>query len=312
MARARMDWMDSLRGAAVVAVIIMHARLVTYASSGEDLTFVHEVDRLLVPVRMPLLMALSGVLLARSLAKGRRRHYLGKVRGILWPYAVWMTLDIAHVMVDAAVAMRPLPWHIVGQAFWNPAGYIWFLGYLFLFHALAGVMPATVRSIAVPVMFVVHHYVAAQPWSGADLDRVLWLMPYFLLGDLLARALRGRVPRSVAESANRLSIPPLAAVGRASIVYYVVHMLVLVYAVPVLWHGLGMHSTPVVFALATALALGAGRALSRVQHRPGWRWLFAWPPDVRIRRGHGTSDAQRCVGEPSRDLRHRSGTMSLK
>jgi peptidoglycan/LPS O-acetylase OafA/YrhL len=252
-------------------------------------------------------MALSGVLLSRSLAKGRRRHYVGKVRGILWPYAVWMTFDIIHVMVDSAVAGEPLPWHIVGQAFYNPAGYIWFLGYLFAFHAVAGVMPAPLRTLAVPAAFALNHVVVTYDLAGTDVDRVLWLLPYFLLGDLVARALAGRVPAALGVAANRLSVRPLAAVGRASIVYYVVHMLVIVYAVPLLWHGLGIHHAWLVWAIAVALSLAAGHALARVQHRPGWRWLFAWPTN---RTSHGRT-ADLPPREINRDLAHRSGSMSL-
>jgi hypothetical protein len=54
-------------------------------------------------------------------------------------------------------------------------------------------------------------------------------------------------------------------------------MLVVVYAVPLVWHGLGLHLPWLVWGLAVVAALAVGRALSRVQHRPGWRLLFAWP-----------------------------------
>lgn len=281
MPPARLAWMDTLRGLAIVAVISMHARVITFQVTGVDLDLVHAVDRALAPVRMPLLMVLSGVLLARSLAKGRRHHYRGKLRGILWPYAVWMGLYVSHRMLDSALAGEPLPWYVLRQAFYNPAGYIWFLGYLFAFHVVAGAMSARVRTAAVPVAFVVHHVVVAQELAGVDLQRFLWLFPYFLLGDALARAVRGRVPAPVAAGANRLSLRPLAAVGRASIVYYVPHMMVMTYVVPLLWRAPGA-SPLLVWLLTVVLVLAVGWGMSLVQHAPGWRWLYAWQASPRV------------------------------
>jgi uncharacterized membrane protein YcfT len=312
-----MDWMDTLRGGAVVAVVVLHSQLTTSAVTGASLEPLRSANEVLALVRMPLLMVLSGVLLSRSLAKGLRRHYVGKVRAILWPYAVWITFDLTHVMVDCALAGRPLPWHMLAEVFYDPPGYLWFLAYLFVFHVLAGLMTPGVRSLAVPVVLVL---AAANLFAGVGeggTERFLWLFPCFLFGDLLARLLPGRVPASLAAGANRISLRPLATVGRASIVYYVVHMLVVVYAVPLLWHGLGVRNGWLVWATTLAAALGAGYALSRVQHRKGWRWLFAWPAEARWpgdageRRASHDRTAPGASDETTGDFGHRSGTMSL-
>ncbi|TCJ28919.1 acyltransferase family protein [Nocardioides jejuensis] len=274
MARARMDWMDTLRGGAVVAVVVLHAQLTTTLVTGAALAPLVWVNDQLEQVRMPLLMLLSGVLLSRSLAKGLGRHLSGKVRAILWPYAVWMTIDLTHVLLDAAAAGRPVPWHLVGQAFHDPQGYLWFLAWLFAFHLMAGAIPAPARTIAMPAGFVVAHVVSGL---GPDAERFVWLFPYFLLGDVLARTLPGRVPAVVARAADRVQVPALAAIGRSSLVYYVCHMPVLVYAVPLLWSGLEIRMPWLVWLLAGGLAMAVGRGLSSVQHRPRWRLLFGWP-----------------------------------
>lgn len=274
MARERMDWMDTLRGAAVVAVVVLHVQLTTTAVTGDPLTVLAWVDERLAGVRMPLLMMLSGALLSRSLAKGLRSHVGGKVRAILWPYAVWMVVDLTHVFVDATVAGRPVPWHMAGEAFYDPPGYLWFLAWLFAFHLLAAALPTDVRA-AVAVAGLALAPVAEG--AGPDLERFLWLFPSFLLGDVAAGLLRRFAPAGTGAFANRFSVPALAAVGRSSVVYYVSHMPVVVYAVPLLWAGLGPRLPWLVCLLTLTLALGLGRALSAVQHARGWRWLFAWP-----------------------------------
>jgi uncharacterized membrane protein YcfT len=211
MVPARMDWMDTLRGGAVVAVVVLHAQLTTSAVTGAELEPLRSLNELLAVARMPLLMLLSGVLLARSLAKGVGRHLDGKVRAILWPYAVWMTFDLTHVMVDCAVQGKELPWHMVGEAFYDPPGYLWFLAYLFCFHLMAAFVPPAARAWSIPVLLAV---AAFAPLDGG-LQRFVVLLPFFLLGDALARWLPGRVGTRVGPLANRVQWAPLAAVGRA-------------------------------------------------------------------------------------------------
>lgn len=278
MAGQRMEWMDTLRGAAVVAVVVLHVQLTTSAVTGDPLAPLAWLDARLAVVRMPLLMLLSGVLLARSLAKGWRSHVGGKVRAILWPYAVWMAIDLTHVFVDAAVAGRPVPWHMAGEALYDPPGYLWFLAWLFVFHLLAGVLPARIRTVAALGGVALAPVVDGV---GPDLARFLWLFPFFLLGDVLARALPVALASGAGASANRLSVPALAAVGRSSVVYYVSHMPVVVYAVPLLWSGVGLRVPWVVALLTLTAALAVGRGLSTVQQARGWRWLFAWPRRTR-------------------------------
>lgn len=271
---ARMDWMDTLRGGAVVGVIVMHAELSTVSTSGDDLPLVHAFNHLLGDYRMPVLVLLSGVLVPRSVAKGLRSHLRGKLRHILWPYAVWVTFDLAHVFLDCLVLGRGLPWHMVGQVFYDPHTYLWFLAYLFCFHLAAGLLATLTPAapmLAMPFVFWAHTLV-----DHSSAEKFLWLFGWFLVGDLLARLLTGRVPAYVVRASQHVRVPALAAVGRSSLVYYASHMLVIVYAVPLL-HAAGVTHAGVLWAAGVAVALAVGQALAAVQHRPGWSWLFTWP-----------------------------------
>jgi uncharacterized membrane protein YcfT len=268
---ARMEWMDTLRGGAVVGVVIMHAELGVVAITDQELPLVHAVNHALGDVRMPVLVLLSGLLLPRSLAKGFASHLRGKMRHILWPYAVWATLDVTHALVDAAVLGKPMPWQLIGQLFHDPHTYLWFLAFLFCFHLAAGLAGPVVRTLAVPVVF----WAAGQITDG-DAHKFVWLFAWFLVGDLAARVLTGRVPHPVVRASTHLRIAPLATVGRSSLVYYASHLLVLVYAIPLL-HLLGLRDPGLLWTTSVAVTLMTGLALARVQHRPGWRWLFGWP-----------------------------------
>lgn len=265
--RVRHQWMDGLRGLAVVAVVLFHAEL-----AGGPLPWLSELNLALEPYRMPLLMVLSGLLLERSLAKGARRHVDGKVRLILWPYLVWATLDMVNVVAHRLAAGEPVESIPVGWLVHNPSSYLWFLSYLFCFHLLATPLPDWARTPLGPVLLVL----ASGVPETHTLHRFVDLAGWFLVGDGLARVVGPRVPQAVVHLAARPRWGVLAAIGRQSIVYYACHLLVMVYAVQ-LTRDLGVTDPPLVVGVAVVVPLGVGALLVHLRRH---RWagiLFAWP-----------------------------------
>jgi len=277
--------MDTLRGAAVVAVVVMHAELAVVSATGRELPLLHALNAVLGPVRMPLLVFLSGLLVPRSLAKGLRNHLRGKLVHILWPYAVWSLLDVAHVQLDALSWGQPLRWELLGQLLYDPHTYLWFLAYLFVFHLVAGLLPAPLRTAAVPPVFLLAAHV--DPFGSAH--KFLWLLGFFLLGDAAARLGAGRVPAPLARAAAYVRIGPLAAVGRDSLVFYACHLLVMTYAVRVLV-AFGLVQPALLWGSAVALALGSGWLLARARGNRVVDALFCYPRhDVPANHLHVTS-----------------------
>lgn len=264
--------MDTLRGGAVVAVLVMHAELGVVQQTGADLPLVHAVNDALGDVRMPMLVFLSGVLLPRSLGKGLRSHLRGKVVHILWPYAVWGLLDCTHAVVRAWVTGAPVPWQLYGQLLYDPHTYLWFLAYLFVFHVAAGFLPGWARVAGVPLALV-----GAQAFAATgSLHKLLWLFGFFLLGDVAARALAGRVPAGLSSRVAPLGWEPLAAVGRQSIVFYASHLLVLIQVTDLL-HAAGLTHAPSLWLASCTVTLAVGVLLVRLRTRPWVGWLFMFP-----------------------------------
>lgn len=262
----RHDWMDGLRGLAILAVLLLHAE-----TTAGPVPLADVVNEHLAEVRMPLLMALSGALVHRSLAKGTARHLRGKVRGILWPYLVWASLDLTHVFVDAAVAGRPVPWDWTLRLLYDPHTYLWFLGYLFSYHVVVTPLAPAVRTLAGPALVL---HAGAVPDPSAE--RYLTLLGWFLVGDALARHVAPVVPDRLVRAAGRTRWGVLATVGRQSIVFYASHLIVMVYVVRIL-RGAGVVAPGPVFWTAFAVPLLVGAALVVLRTHPAVDLLFRLP-----------------------------------
>lgn len=296
----RHAWMDAVRGLAVVLVVAYHGKTVLGRFVPEVPDALGLAQELFAPFRMPLLVFLSGMLLARSLAKPARAFAAGKLRRIAWPYAVWSVLFLS---VSAQASPERLLLLVV-----DAPNYLWYLYYLVLYYAIAWAL-ATLR---VPLLLVVPAaLLAAAVVDGYGPRRFLFLLAFFLGGQLVALH-RTSLPAGhrgwwlsgcaavaglgallsvggvemkyepafavvpAAGIALCLLVAPahtggtgahlLARVGRSSLVYYVAHY-------PVLWvlftglRALGVQAPLPMYALGLAVALAASAALVRLQSR---------------------------------------------
>ena len=107
--------MDRLRGAAILAVLVL--------------------TRSSVPA------ALSGVLLTPALGKPWRAYLSGKLRHLLWPYLVWVHLGRRV----RRTARRRARLGLRRPARLRPRTYLWFLAHLFVFYLLGLALPGWLR-----------------------------------------------------------------------------------------------------------------------------------------------------------------------
>jgi uncharacterized membrane protein YcfT len=124
----RIGWLDSLRGVAILLVVVLHAgealRVVAGPVPGVD-----QFNLFLEPFRMPALMFLSGILLPQSVAKNPREYFAGKISMVAWPYVLWSVIILAATGDLAADSLAQI-------AYLSPT-YLWYLWFILVFYVVA-------------------------------------------------------------------------------------------------------------------------------------------------------------------------------
>ena len=124
--------MDLLRGIAILLVILHHSTQIVAYRIGDVPEVFAFISAFFAPYRMPMLMFLSGLLVAGSLTRPTGEYIWGKVRRILWPIVVWTIVYAgAEYLADPAQA-KYMPWEL---GFWNT--YLWFMQFVFAYYLIA-------------------------------------------------------------------------------------------------------------------------------------------------------------------------------
>ncbi|MFD5225575.1 acyltransferase family protein [Microbacterium sp. NPDC058342] len=189
----RIGWMDLLRGLSILLVVLHHTTQIVTYRIDEVPAFFEFLSAFFAPFRMPMLMFLSGLLVAGSLHAPTGKYVWGKVRRIVWPIVVWTVL---YAVSERIVGQGEyMPWEL---GFWNT--YLWFMQFIFAYYILALLMRWVPAWVMVAVPFVVMFLVPAELEL---LQRFFYLMPFFFLGALIEKHW---------DSYARILSVPLAAV----------------------------------------------------------------------------------------------------
>ncbi|MCD2170205.1 acyltransferase [Microbacterium sp. JC 701] len=168
--------MDVLRGTAIGLVIINHSIL--FAGQQGDLPEpIEAFNSVFAPVRMPLMVFLSGLLVAPSLRKGWRQYTVGKLRRILWPYLVWSVIVVG---IDSATDLATgggVPWGDWLRVLYSPLAHLWFLYYLLAYYAIALITRKMNALVVATVALGACVFAPDDSWS-----RFLLLLAAFMAG----------------------------------------------------------------------------------------------------------------------------------
>jgi fucose 4-O-acetylase-like acetyltransferase len=215
----RIVWMDLLRGLAILLVVLDHAADQVRSRAPQSIEFIDVFNDAVSPFRMPALMLLSGMLLARSLDKPIKTYAVGKLGKIGWPYLIWSLIILGLLAATSSLTGGTITVGRFARIFYDPPTYLWYLAYLLVFYAVCLFLRSgLIRGLLVPVLL------ATSAFLPFELKRFVFLFAFFLLGDLISRyrdnfdRITGK--RSVIVSAAALGIGTAIIAGTGYTVRY--------------------------------------------------------------------------------------------
>src|SRR5262249_52808985 len=133
---SRVDWVDYAKGFCIVMVVMMHSTLGVEKALGTT-SWLGAVVEFARPFRMPDFFLISGLFLARVIARDWRTYLDRKVLHFAYFYALWVVIQfvfrapgIAAAGGSAAVVREFL------LAFIEPFGTLWFIYLLPIFFVV--------------------------------------------------------------------------------------------------------------------------------------------------------------------------------
>lgn len=191
----RQAWIDVLRGASVLLVVLAHAHHFAVSAEGASaasalspllIQAVGTINKLFAPLRMELMFLLSGLFVAHGLTKGPARYLSGKFRNVLYPFLLWCLVNfVVREGGSAVIKGEPVAWQTLIDLLAGIAAPTWFLFDLFLFFLLIPLLrryPAWMVIAATVAMSVI---LDGAGWS--HYGEMAYYFAYFVAGDLIAR-----------------------------------------------------------------------------------------------------------------------------
>ncbi|WP_426120429.1 acyltransferase family protein [Kocuria sp. LHG3120] len=174
--------MDTLRGLSIVLVVINHSFVFTYEDLASAPAWLVAFNSAFSPLRMPLMVFLSGLLVPLSLRKSTRRYAAGKLKNVLHPYLVWSAIMILILAAASVLIGRPFDTALILRVFYWPIEHLWFIAYLLVFYAVA----LATKSMEPLLVAVPAGLIAFIPLGG-EWPRFWVLLCFFMLGITAAR-----------------------------------------------------------------------------------------------------------------------------
>lgn len=202
---SRLTWMDAVRGTAILLLLLWHASAVPALFEISMPEAIRSANAFFLPFRMPTLMLLSGLLLARSLRKPLPRYLAGKVAMVLWPYLVWVLIAELTFLDQPGLQW----WH---WRAWYATSYLWFLFFIGVYYAIAPLL----RRLPTGVPIVAAAGAGLVLETGSMEQRMAYFAIFFFAGNLLAGSPR-LVDRLTRPRTTAVLAVPALALGAASV-----------------------------------------------------------------------------------------------
>lgn len=184
----RHRWMDVLRGVAIILVVHHHVVDSIYAKYPDASPLFSAISGPMAPLRMPILVFLSGLLVSRSINKGLGPYVRGKLSNIAYPFVVWTLIMYGLFEAREYVLGEPSTINLASALTVSPIHYLWFLYYLFFFYFLAIVFYKARLGFA-----VIFYFLVLLLLSRFGYQRFACLLAFFIIGTLVGPVINSSV-----------------------------------------------------------------------------------------------------------------------
>lgn len=175
--KPRLEWMDCLRGISIVLVVIVHAMQISAMYTSGSIPAVNTFNNVFGPLRMPIMVFLSGLFVPRSIAKGAGKYFSGKIRGVAYPYFLWSGILIAlFYLASFTIGWKVAP-GLIAKVFYAPIEHMWFLAYLFIYFVFAFLLRRVNPLLLVAVFMAIAYLPVHGTW-----EKFWYLASFFMLG----------------------------------------------------------------------------------------------------------------------------------
>lgn len=190
--KARVEWIDTAKGIAIILVVAGHdLRGLMAAGILPENGITELVDGWIYAFHMPLFFLLSGLFVPHTFTdkEGLKRFLAGKLRTVVYPYFLWSFLTIVLKSFLGQIPNTPRTFLDLPQIVYSPVEQYWFLYALFIIFVLYSLtlwLRTPIWAIfGASALFSAFH--VSTGW--AILDIALMEAVYFCTGVLVAEPL---------------------------------------------------------------------------------------------------------------------------
>ena len=209
----RLHWIDSLRGAAIILVIHLHVVHNVYQIVPNANNFLENFTDIVAPLRMPLLMFLSGLFVSYSISKGFSSFFKGKFQNILYPYLIWTLITFYQIYLVNELSGDVFDKSLL-ETFISPMAHMWFLYNLFIYFIIIYFLNKVSYILPLVLSLIIYIVLFSNDITNFQLNRFISLFFFFSLGSYLGQDIN-RLTKNI-SNINIIVLIALSMLGMLS------------------------------------------------------------------------------------------------
>ena len=182
----RLHWIDSLRGTAILLVIHLHVVSRVYQIVPDANKSLENFTTIVAPLRMPLLLFLSGLFVSYSISKGSISFFKGKFKNILYPYLIWTTITFSQMYFLNRLSGEGFDPSLL-EAFISPIAHMWFLYNLLIYFIIIYFLNKFNHTLPLILSLVSYIVLISNDITNFQLNKFVSLFFFFSLGSYLGQ-----------------------------------------------------------------------------------------------------------------------------